>query len=80
MRVPNMLKERAQHKPVVACWHAIEGVGRSLREYYAVPTELPPYLLRLVSKLDATEGNYSLRFSETTPDDAPTAQPRSAGD
>ena len=58
MWVPNMLKERAQYKPVVACWHALEGVGLSLREYYAIPTELLSRLLRLVSKLDAIEGKY----------------------
>jgi hypothetical protein len=44
-----------------AWWLAREGIGRNLRERYAVSEELPPSLITLVKKLDAVEGN---RLSE----------------
>ena len=40
-----------------AWWLAREGIGRDLRERYAVSEELPPSLITLVKKLDAVEGN-----------------------
>jgi hypothetical protein len=40
-----------------AWWLAREGIGRDLRERYAVSEELPPRLITLVKKLDAVEGN-----------------------
>jgi hypothetical protein len=40
-----------------AWWLAREGLGRNLRERYAVPEELPPSLITLVKKLDAVEDN-----------------------
>jgi hypothetical protein len=45
-----------------------QGVGLSLREYYAIPTELLSRLLRLVSKLDAIEGKYLSRNLDVTRD------------
>ena len=41
----------------IAWWLAREGIGRNLRERYAVSEELPPSLITLVKKLDAVEGN-----------------------
>jgi hypothetical protein len=49
-----MQNERADHTPV---WWRI---GESLRDYFEVPSELPPDLLTLLSKLDAVEGSYAL--------------------
>jgi hypothetical protein len=46
----------AGHEPF-AWWLAREGIGRDLRERYAVSEELPPSLITLVKKLDAVEGN-----------------------
>ena len=40
-----------------AWWLAREGIGRNLREHYAVSEELPPSLITLVKKLDAVEDN-----------------------
>ena len=57
-----------------------ERIGRGLRERYPAPKELPPKLRALVVKLDAAESNYLLRYSGTTPDQAPRAEPRSAND
>ena len=42
-----------------AWWLAREGIGRNLRERYAVSEELPPHLLALLKNLDAVEGNPS---------------------
>jgi hypothetical protein len=66
-------------------WFTREEIGRGLRERYQVPKELSPKLLELVrkldavsssrtlvSKLDAIEGNYLLRY-------APPVEPRSVG-
>ena len=75
--VPDMLTAEAHFKPVIPWWLAIEEVGRSLRECYELPKELPPKLRRLVRKLveslDAVEGNYLLRYSRMT-----RAEPRRA--
>ena len=75
--MPNMLTAQAQFKPVIPWWLAIEEVGRSLRECYELPKELPPILRRLVRKLvsslDAVEGNYLLLASRMT-----RAEPRRA--
>jgi hypothetical protein len=49
-----MATERVDYRP--AWWR----IGESLRDYFQVPTELPPKLLTLVRKLDAIEGNYLL--------------------
>ena len=46
----------ADYEPF-AWWLAREGIGRDLRERYAVSEELPPSLITLVKKLDAVEGN-----------------------
>ena len=57
-------------------WAVRERIGQGLREFYEVPSELPPKLLALVRKLaaaegkhpspinilDALEGNYLLRY------------------
>jgi hypothetical protein len=40
-----------------AWWLARKGIGRNLRERYAVSEELPPGLITLVKKLDAVQGN-----------------------
>jgi hypothetical protein len=50
----------ASYEPF-AWWLAREGIGRDLRERYAVSEELPPRLITLVKKLDAVQGN---QFSE----------------
>ena len=75
--MPDMLTAQAQFKPVIPWWLAIEEVGRSLRECYELPKELPPILRRLVKKLvrslDFVEGNYLLRYSGMT-----RAEPRRA--
>ena len=44
-----------------AWWLAREGIGRNLRERYAVSEEFSPSLITLVKKLDAVEDN---RLSE----------------
>jgi hypothetical protein len=44
-----MATERAEYYP--AWWR----IGESLRDYFQVPTELPPKLLTLIRKLDAIE-------------------------
>jgi hypothetical protein len=54
----------ATTEPVIAWWLDAERVGQSLRERYEVPEELPPRLLKLVRKLDAIDGNHSLRSAE----------------
>ncbi len=51
---------RARFEPV-AWWFTRARIGRSLRERYQAPEELPPTLLTLVRKLDALEGNQLLR-------------------
>jgi len=48
---------RARFEPV-AWWFTRQRIGRSLRERYQAPEELPRSLLR---KLDALEGNHLLR-------------------
>jgi hypothetical protein len=50
-----------------------ERIGHALRERYEVPKELPSKLQRLVRKLDAIEGDYSLRY-------APPLERRSVGE
>jgi hypothetical protein len=46
----------AQFEPVA--WSLTrESIGQDLRKLYEVPTELPPKLLALVSKLAAVEGS-----------------------
>jgi hypothetical protein len=50
----------ADYEPF-AWWLAKEGIGRELRERYAVSEELPPSLITLVKKLGAVEGD---QFSE----------------
>ena len=47
----------AVSEPVIPWWLHVKGVGASLRERYQVPEKLTPKLLKLVSKLDAIEGN-----------------------
>jgi hypothetical protein len=57
--VLNKRNERADYTPA---WWRIE---ESLRDYFEVPSELPPDLLTLLSKLDAVEGSYALhRFDD----------------
>jgi hypothetical protein len=51
---------RARYEPV-AWWFTRQRIGRSLRERYQAPEELPRSLLKLVGKLDALEGNHLLR-------------------
>jgi hypothetical protein len=41
----------------VAWWWTRNQIGRSLRERYEAPTELPSQLLALVRKLDAVQAN-----------------------
>jgi hypothetical protein len=53
----------ATNEPVIAWWLDAKGVGESLRERYQVPEKLTPKLLKLVSKLDAIEGNQLSRYS-----------------
>ena len=57
-----MPNERAEYYPA---WRRI---GESLRDYFDVPTELPPRLLTLVRKLDAIEGKYLVRHLRARPD------------
>jgi hypothetical protein len=47
----------ATSEPVIAWWLDVKGVGESLRERYQVPEELPPKLLKLITKLDTIEGS-----------------------
>lgn len=57
--VRKMRNERADYGP--AWWR----IGESLRHYFEVPSELPPDLLTLLSKLEAVEGSYALhRFDD----------------
>jgi hypothetical protein len=51
-----MSMQRAQHEPF-AWWLARERIGQDLRERYPALQELPPRLLALVRKLDASQGN-----------------------
>jgi hypothetical protein len=51
----------------------IARIGQDLRARYQVPKELPPKLLALLVKLDAIEGNCSLRY-------APPLERRSVGE
>jgi hypothetical protein len=44
-------------------WFVMARIGQDLRGHYKVPKELPPKLLALLVKLDATEGNYLLRYT-----------------
>jgi hypothetical protein len=57
-----MTTERAEYCP--AWWR----IGESLRDYFPVPTDLPPKLLTLVRKLDVIEGNYLLRHIRAAPE------------
>jgi hypothetical protein len=52
--VPVMATQSAQFEPV-AWWWTRKQIGRDLRERHDVPEELPPELLRLVSKLDDSD-------------------------
>jgi hypothetical protein len=54
-------------------WFVIARIGQDLRARYQVPKELPPKLLALLVKLDAIEGNCSLRY-------APPLERRSVGE
>ena len=55
--VPDMQVGHAPNEQrAIAWWLDLKGVGESLRERYEVPQELPPKLLKLVTKLDAIEG------------------------
>ncbi len=45
---------RARFEPV-AWWFTRQRIGRSLRERYQAPEELPPSLLSLVRKLDQSK-------------------------
>jgi hypothetical protein len=47
----------AVSEPKIPWWLNVKGVGESLRDRYQVPEKLTPNLLKLVSKLDAIEGN-----------------------
>jgi hypothetical protein len=58
----------ARSESVIAWWLNVKEVGESLRERYQVPEELPPKILQGVRRLDAVEGNQSLRDSGTRPD------------
>ena len=49
--------KRSRAYETVAWWFTRRKIGRSLRECYEAPKELPPSLLTLVRKLDALEGN-----------------------
>jgi hypothetical protein len=49
-------------------WFVLARIGRGLRARYQVPKEMPPELWALLVKLDATKGNFLLRYSGTTPD------------
>ena len=51
-RCPWMPTVSAGYEPF-AWWLAREGIGRDLRERYAVSEELPPSLITLVKKLDS---------------------------
>jgi hypothetical protein len=46
-----MMSDTAQYEPV-AWWFTRRRLGRELRNFYAVPEELPARLLTLVSELD----------------------------
>jgi hypothetical protein len=39
-------------------WFVVARIGQDLREEYKVPTELPPKLLTLVSKLDDSDSDW----------------------
>jgi hypothetical protein len=58
----------ATSEPVIAWWLDVKGVGESLRERYQVPEELPPKLLKLITKLDTIEGSQLLRCAGKLPD------------
>ena len=47
----------ARSEPVIPWWLDVKGVGESLRERYQVPVKLTLNFLKLVSKLDAIEGD-----------------------
>ena len=47
----------ATSEPAIAWWLDVKGVGESLRERYQVPVKLTLNFLKLVSKLDAIEGD-----------------------
>jgi hypothetical protein len=55
-----MPKARPYHEEL-AWWFTRQQIGQGLRERYEVAKDLPPELLALVRKLDAGEGNYSMR-------------------
>jgi hypothetical protein len=86
VRVPNGVSNMPQAYSYYSHYEALtlafirERIGRGLRERYPAPKELPPKLWALVVQLDVAESNYLLRYSGTTPDQAPRAEPRSAND
>jgi hypothetical protein len=55
--------ERHSFYEELTWWFVRERIGQGLREYYEVPTELPPKLLALVKKLAAVESKHRLRAS-----------------
>ena len=55
-----MLKNHRQYA-AIAWWFTRNKIGRSLRERYETPAELPTALLALIRRLDALEGNPSSR-------------------
>jgi len=55
--------QRAQYEPV-AWWLSRERIGQDLRERYPALQELPPRLLALVRKLDASQGNHLTQEQE----------------
>ena len=58
MRVAKIAMLNMPNEGAEPAWWLIR---ESLRDYYQVPTELPPELVTLVWKLDAIEGNYLSR-------------------
>jgi hypothetical protein len=69
---PPQIKMLIEMLPFVAPKMSAVAVGYLSGEDFAVPKELPPKLLTLVSKIDAVEGNYLSRY-------APPVEPRSVG-
>ncbi len=53
-----MSTQRAEYEPF-AWWLTRERIGQDLRERYPALQELPPRLLALVGKLNASQGNQS---------------------
>jgi hypothetical protein len=64
-----MSKECARYEPV-AWWFTRSRIGRSLRQRYELPTELPSHLLAVIRQLDAIEGNQLFREFHRQADEA----------